>query len=91
MSNDVVTFPAGRLCVRKILGRMRLFWVAVFARVGVGVFVLIQVAKRVVDLSMLALVCTDYSKLAETPKGVWLHALYSSKSRIVRWPSGMCQ
>jgi hypothetical protein len=59
-SDDLVSFPACWLGKCKVLARMRLLRVLVLAHERVGVLILIEVAKGVVDLAVLALVCTDY-------------------------------
>ena len=54
-----MSLPARWLWVVKALGGMRLLRVLVFAHERVRVLLLIEVAEGVVNLSMLALVCTD--------------------------------
>lgn len=63
-SNDFVTFPTSGLLVRKILARMRLRYILVLACVRIWIFFLIEIAESVVDLPMLALICTDWSPSA---------------------------
>ena len=58
-SDDVVSFPARRFLVNKILGRMRSRWILVLAVVGIGVVLPIEVSEGVVDLSVLALIGTN--------------------------------
>jgi hypothetical protein len=62
--NNFVAFPTSRLRKRKVLARMRLFRVPVLAHKRVGIFFLIEVAKGVIDFTVLALVCTDCCALA---------------------------
>lgn len=45
--------------MRKVLCRMRLLWVSVLAHVWVRVFLLIEVTERVINFSMLGLVCAN--------------------------------
>jgi hypothetical protein len=58
-SNDLVSFPASRLHVRQVLGRMRLLRVTILAHVRVRVLLLVEVTEGVVDLAMLTLICAD--------------------------------
>ena len=58
-SDDLVSFPASRFHVRKVLGWVWLLRVAVLAHVRVGVFVLIEVTEGVVYFAVLALVSTN--------------------------------
>ena len=61
-----MSFPASWLGVGEILGRMRLLWVAVLAYIWIRILLLIEVAKRVVDFSVLALICADYFEVSGT-------------------------
>lgn len=58
-----MTLPARRLVVCEILGRVGLLGISVLAHVRVGIFFLIEVTKGVVDLSVLALICTDWGSM----------------------------
>jgi hypothetical protein len=62
-SDDLVTLPASGLRESEVLGRTRLLGIAVLARIRVGIFFLVEIAKGVVDLAMLALIRTDYDEL----------------------------
>jgi hypothetical protein len=57
--DDLVSLPASRLHVRKVLCRMRLLWVSVFAHVWVRVFLLVEVTEGMVNFSMLGFICAD--------------------------------
>jgi hypothetical protein len=57
--NDLVALPTGRLVMNKVLPGMRLLGVPVLADVGIGVLLLVKVAKCMVDLAVFAFVCTN--------------------------------
>ena len=59
-SDDVITLPAGGLLVQEALCGVWLFEVLVLGGVWVGVFLLVEVAKGVVHLAVLALIGTDW-------------------------------
>jgi hypothetical protein len=61
--DNLVALPASGLGEGEILGWTRLLRIAVLARIRVGILLLVEIAKGVVDLAMLALICTDYYKL----------------------------
>jgi hypothetical protein len=54
--DDLVALPTGGPRMREVLARMRLLRVPVFAHERIRIFVLIQVAKSMVDFAVLALV-----------------------------------
>jgi hypothetical protein len=69
--DDLIPFPARRLGIVEALGWVWYFWVPVLAHKGVGVVLLIEITKGVVDLAMLAFVCTDYHMLAIRSGQTW--------------------
>lgn len=62
--NNFVTLPAGGFVVGEILGRVGLLGISVLAHVWIGVLLLVEVTEGVVDLSVLALICTDWGKVS---------------------------
>ena len=60
----LVALPASGLWELEALGWMRLLRVPVFAHEGVGVLLLIEITKSVVDFAMFALIRTNYCKSA---------------------------
>ena len=58
-SDNLVSLPASRLHMRKVLRRMRLLWISVLTHVGVRVFLLIKVTECVINFSMLGFICTN--------------------------------
>ena len=57
--NDFIALPPLRFDMFNSFARVRYARVFVRAHEGVGILVLVQITKRVVDLSMLRLVCSD--------------------------------
>jgi hypothetical protein len=70
-SDDFVALPACRLGVDEALARMRLLRVPVFAHEGVGVLLLVEISKCVIDLAVLALVRTNFDLLAKRSRCIW--------------------
>jgi hypothetical protein len=54
--DDILALPPSGFHVSQILGGMRLLGILILAVVGIGVLLLVEVPKGVVDLSVLALV-----------------------------------
>jgi hypothetical protein len=63
MLDDFMALPASGLRESQILGGTRLLGIVVLARIWVRIFFLVEVAKRVVDLTMFALIRTDCGEL----------------------------
>lgn len=59
-SDNLVSFPTGRLWMSQILCGVRLLRVAILACIWIGVFLLVKVTEGVVDFSMLALIGANY-------------------------------
>lgn len=58
-SEDLISLPAGTLSMFDALPWMRLRWINVRAGEWIWVFLLVQIAQGVVDLSMLGLIRSD--------------------------------
>jgi hypothetical protein len=71
-SDNLMSLPASRFGMLEALGWMWDFRIPVLAHVGVGVVLLIEITKGVVDFAMLALVCTDYHMLARRSGQIWI-------------------
>jgi hypothetical protein len=63
-SDDLVALPASWLGKLQAFAGMWFLRVPVLADEGVGIILLIEIAEGMVDLAMLALVCTNYTVLA---------------------------
>lgn len=62
--DNLVSFPTSWLLVCKVLGWVWQLRIPVLANVRVGVFLLIEVTKGVVNLSMLTLVCANWDDVS---------------------------
>ena len=62
--DDLVSFPASWLLMRKVLCWVWFFRISILANVGVGILLLVEVTKGMVDFSMLAFVCADWGDVS---------------------------